>query len=89
MNNFSIENYKLEIRTLQRTDTKNALNNGFNTKEEWLNFITKQPHDEIAEAIITTAERFKIPTDKVAKHFDSSDNLIIKRIKLHLKKQFN
>jgi len=66
----SIEDFKLELTVLQRKDTEDAKNLGYNDKDAWFKHIMSEEHDEVAEAIINLAERAEIKEDVVAYYFD-------------------
>jgi hypothetical protein len=67
-----IEDYRLEIILLQEKDTRMAKESGHKTKQDWYNHIINSEADEIAIAIIDISERYNIPVETVASHFDSS-----------------
>ena len=67
-----LKDYLLEIKALQVADYKKALENDFKTKKDWFNYIIKQENDEIANAIISLSNRYKIPLERAANDFDSS-----------------
>ena len=77
---YTKEDYLLELKLLQQKDTENAKKIGFDTKKKWFDYITKQEVDEIAEAVISLAERFELPVDVVARHFDVSDESMFMRV---------
>lgn len=68
----NINTYELEILTLQKKDTENALASGYKTKKEWYDFIIKQDTDEIADAILDIAKRYNLDAATVANTFDPS-----------------
>lgn len=76
-----LENYKLEIRILQQKDQETAIDNGFTNKSDWFKYICQQDYDEIAEAIISIAERYEVPLERVAHDFDSTMVVRLGRIK--------
>ena len=65
-----LEDFKLEIELLQKKDYQNAIEQGFNNKKDWYEYIIKRPEDEIAEAIISLAERYQLLVENVANIFD-------------------
>ena len=76
-----LEDYFLEIRTLQMLDYKNATENNFDSRTAWFNHMMSQQKDEIAEAIISLSERYEVPLSRAAEDFDPSMVLRVGRIK--------
>lgn len=74
----NIEDYKLEIKLLQKKDTEDAIKSGFSNKKEWHDYIINAENDETARAIIDVAERYNLPVTTVALNFDAS---MISRVK--------
>lgn len=68
----TISEYKTELIKLQKIDTKNALNKGYKTKNDWYNYIKNEPHDKIALNIINLAKLCNINPYITAEHFDST-----------------
>ncbi len=77
----TIEDLKLELLALQRKDTENAKNNGFNNKDDWFKHIITLDNDEIANAIIDLAKRYNLNENTVASYFDSTMLYRILRVK--------
>ena len=66
----NIEDLKLELITLQKLDTENALKENITNKSSWLNKCLDNDKDEIAESVIEVADRYNIEVLTLAKMFD-------------------
>lgn len=83
----NIEDIKLEIITLQKLDTQNALENNIEDKETWLKECLNKDKDPIAQAIIDLAKRTNIKEENLAKLFD--ETMIIRVLKEKERKKQN
>ncbi len=83
----NIEDIKLEIITLQKLDTQNAIENNIENKETWLKHCLTMKTDKIAEAIIDLAKRTNIKEENLAKLFD--ETMIIRVLKQKERKKQN
>lgn len=83
----TIEDYKLEIKLLQKKDTENAFEHGYTTKKAWLTYINAQTNDETAKNIINIAKRYNVSPYLVALNFDSTMIYRIKKYLLNEKKE--
>ena len=77
----TINELKLELMALQLKDTENALNNGFNNKEDWFKYIINSNNDEIAQATLDLSQRYNVNENILAIHFDPTMLLRINKIK--------
>lgn len=68
----NIEDIKLEIITLQKLDTKHALERNIENKEQWLKECLNMEKDDIAAAIINLAQRVNINEENIANLFDKT-----------------
>lgn len=83
----NIEDIKLEIITLQKLDTQNALENAVESKEKWLKHCLNMDTDKIAQAIINLAKRTNIKEENLAKLFD--ETMVIRVLKEKERKKEN
>lgn len=74
-----INDLKLELTTLQKLDTKEALKNNIMDKKEWLKTCLNMKQDKIAASIIEIGERYNISCTTLAKLFD--DTMLIRVLK--------
>ena len=84
-----INDFKLELVTLQQKDKEDAIKNGFTNKDSWFMHIIKEPNDEVAEAIVSLAKRYDIDENIVAKYFDPTMLIRISKIKKRVKEITN
>lgn len=77
----TIEDLKLEIKALQQKDTEDAINNGFNNKDEWLKYILNQGNDEIAKHVQDLAQRYNISDNVIAFYFDPTMLIRLSKVK--------
>ncbi len=75
-----LEQYSLEIKSLQTEDYKRAIENGFDNKYAWAEYASKQKHDDIAQSIIEIADRYNVPLERVSSDFDITMDIRIKNI---------
>ena len=61
----TIDDLKLELITLQKKDTINALNKGFKNKSEWFKYVINEKEDEVASAILDIAKRYNTSTSNI------------------------
>ena len=86
MINMNIEDLKLELITLQKLDTENALKENITNKSTWLNRCLNNDKDEIAESVIEVADRYNIEVLTLAKMFDETMLYrVLKRLNMNKK----
>ena len=82
----NIEDLKLEIKALQQKDTEDAIENGFNDKDEWFKYIINKDNDEVALAIQDLSKRYNVDENVIAVHFDPTMLIRLSKIKHSNKK---
>lgn len=76
-----IEDFKLELTTLQNKDIEDAKEAGFEDKDSWFRHIINAEKDEVAEAVENLAQRYGVQDTVVAYYFDPTMLIRLSKIK--------
>ena len=77
----NIDDFKLELISLQKRDIEDANNNGFKDKDSWFKHIINSEKDEVAEGIIDLAKRYELNDNVVAYYFDPTMLIRLSKVK--------